>query len=113
MSLISLGATASTAALIALIGPAGAAVTGLLYFVLGSQISGAGTAHEFLPSFWSGLGQHLPTGAGVSLLRNLFYFPDASSGGEIAVLGIYAGAGLVLLLVLSFVRARRRFAAAR
>jgi hypothetical protein len=106
-SLISLGATASTAALIALIGPAGAAVTGLLYFVLGSQISGAGTAPEFLPSFWSGLGQHLPTGAGVSLLRNLFYFPPASSGGEIAVLGVYAGVGLVVLLVVSIVRGRR------
>ncbi len=105
--LISLGCAASTAALIALVGPAGAAITGLLYFVLGSQISGAGTAPEFLPSFWSSLGQHLPAGGGVPLLRNLFYFPDASSGGEIAVLAVYAGAGLILLLVISLLRARR------
>jgi hypothetical protein len=109
--LLSLGCTASTAAMIALLGPAGSAVTALLYFVLGSQISGAGTAPEFLPSFWSGLGQHLPAGAGTSLLRNLFYFPDASSGGEIAVLSVYAGAGLVTLLIVSLVRARRRLAA--
>src|SRR5262245_15878964 len=109
--LLSLGCAASTAALIALIGPAGAAVTGLLYFVLGSQISGAGTAPDFLPSFWSWLGQHLPAGAGVPLLRNLFYFPDASSGGAIAVLAVSAGAGLIVLLVVSFVRARRRPAA--
>jgi hypothetical protein len=108
--LISLGCTASTAALIALLGPAGSAVTALLYFVLGAQISGAGTAPEFLPSFWSGLGQALPTGAGATLLRNLFYFPDASSGGEIAVLAVYAGAGLIALLVITFVRARRRVA---
>jgi hypothetical protein len=110
--LLSLGCTASTAGLIALLGPAGAAVTGLLYFVLGSQISGAGTAPEFLPSFWSGLGQHLPAGAGVSLLRNLFYFPNASSGSEIAILAVYAGVGLVLLLAVSFARARRSIAAA-
>jgi hypothetical protein len=108
MFLISLGATASTAGLIALIGPAGAAVTSILYFVLGAQISGAGTAPEFLPSFWNGLGQHLPAGAGTTLLRNLFYFPEASSGGGIAVLALYAGVGLIVLLATTFVRARRR-----
>jgi hypothetical protein len=106
-SLISLGATASTAALIALIGPAGAAVTSVVYFVLGSQISGAGTAPEFLPSFWNGLGQHLPAGAGTTLLRDLFYFPEASSSGAIAVLAAYAGVGLVSLLAINLVRARR------
>jgi hypothetical protein len=105
--LLSLGCTASTAAMIALIGPAGAAVTGILYFVLGSQISGAGTAPDFLPSFWSSLGQALPAGGGVKLLRNLFYFPDASSGGAIALLAVYSGVGLVVLLVASLVRARR------
>jgi hypothetical protein len=108
MTLISLGATASTAALIALIGPAGSAVTSVLYFVLGSQISGAGTAPDFLPSFWSGLGQHLPAGAGTGLLRDLFYFPEASSSSEIAILAVYAGVGLVSLLVISVIRARRR-----
>jgi hypothetical protein len=111
--LLSLGCAASTAALIALLGPAGAAVTGILYFVLGSQISGAGTAPDFLPSFWSGLGQHLPAGAGVSLLRNLFYFPDASSTGAIVTLGLYAGVGLIALLVISLVRARPRVSATR
>jgi hypothetical protein len=109
-TLISLGASASTAGLIALIGSAGAAVTSILYFVLGAQISGAGTAPEFLPSFWSGLGQNLPAGAGTKLLRNLFYFPEASSGGAIAVLVVYAGVGLIVLLAASFVRARRRAA---
>jgi hypothetical protein len=104
--LLSLGCAASTAALIALIGPAGAAVTGILYFVLGSQISGVGTAPEFLPSFWHHLGQALPAGGGVKLLRNLFYFPDASSGSAIALLAVYAGVGLVALLVISFVRRR-------
>src|SRR5919108_1669788 len=64
MALISAGVAGSTAALVALIGPAGSAVAGLLYFILGAQISGAGTAPQFLPSFWNDLGQALPGGAG-------------------------------------------------
>src|SRR5919108_2179654 len=51
--------------------------------ILGAQISGAGTAPDFLPSFWSDLGQALPGGAGTSLLRDVFYFPEASTGGPI------------------------------
>ena len=51
--------------------------------ILGAQISGAGTAPDFLPSFWSDLGQALPGGAGTSLLRDVLYFPEASTGGPI------------------------------
>jgi hypothetical protein len=108
MALISAGVAASTAALVALIGPAGSAVAGVLYFILGAQISGAGTAPEFLPSFWSNLGQYLPGGAGTPLLRDVFYFPEASIGGPIAILAVYAGAGLLVLLALNVIRARRR-----
>jgi hypothetical protein len=97
---------ASSAALVALIGPAGSAVAGVLYFILGAQISGAGTAREFLPSFWSDLGHHLPGGAGTSLLRNVFYFPEASNGEPIAILTVYAGAGLLVLLALHLIRTR-------
>jgi hypothetical protein len=109
--LLSLGCTASTAAMIALLGPAGSAVTALLYFVLGSQISGAGTAPQFLPGFWRELGQHLPAGGGTTLLRNLFYFPDASSAAAIRLLVAYAAVGLIALVVISLVRARRAAAA--
>jgi hypothetical protein len=108
LSLISLAVTASTAALIALIGPAGSAVTSLLYFVLGGQINGGSTAPEFLPPFWKELGEHLPGGAGVSLLRDVFYFPEASTGRPLAVLGVYAAGGLLVLLALHLVHARRR-----
>jgi len=108
LSLVSLAVTASTAALVALIGAAGSAVAGLLYFVLGSQISGGGTAFDFLPSFWAGLGENLPGGAGGTLFRNVLYFPDAATGGQVAVLAAYAGVGLLVLLGLSLFRARRR-----
>jgi len=98
----------STAALVALIGSAGSAVAGVLYFILGAQISGAGTAPEFLPPFWSDLGHHLPGGAGTSLLRDVFYFPEASTSDPIAILAAYAGTGLLVLLALNLIRARRR-----
>jgi hypothetical protein len=107
MGLLSLATAASTAALVAVIGPAGTAVTGVLYFILGSQISGAGAAPEFLPSFWSGLGQALPAGAGTDLIRRVFYFPDASVGEPVAILAAYAAAGMVAIIALNLVRTRR------
>jgi hypothetical protein len=110
MSLISGGVAASSAALVAIIGPAGSAVAGVLYFILGAQISGAGTAREFLPSFWGDLGHYLPGGAGASLLRDVFYFPEASAGEPIAILAVYVGVGLIVLVALSVVRARRSVA---
>lgn len=108
MALISAGVAGSTAALVALIGSAGSAVAGVLYFILGAQISGAGTAPEFLPPFWSDLGHYLPGGAGTSLLRDVFYFPEASTSNPIAILAAYAGAGLLVLSGLNLIRARRR-----
>jgi hypothetical protein len=111
-TLISLAVTASTAALVALIGPAGSAVASVLYFVLGGQINGGSTAFEFLPPFWKALGEHLPGGAGVSLLRDVIYFPEASTGEPIGILAAYAGGGLLVLLALHIVHSRRRAAAA-
>jgi hypothetical protein len=108
LAFISVAVTASSGALVALIGPAGSGVAALLYFVLGAQISGAGTAPEFLPPFWSGLGQHLPGGAGTSLLRDVFYFPEAPTGEPIEILAAYVGVGLVLVMALSAHYARRR-----
>jgi hypothetical protein len=108
LTLISAAVATSTAALVALIGPLGSGIAGVLYFLLGAQISGAGAAPEFLAPFWSDLGQALPAGAGTSLLRSVFYFPDSSTGESIAILAAYAGAGLAVLLVLNLVHARRR-----
>jgi hypothetical protein len=107
LSLISVAATMSTGAVVALLGPAGAGLTSLVYFVLGAQISGAGTAPEFLPPFWSDLGQALPTGAGTALLRDVFYFPEASTGKPLAILAAYVGVGLVVVVALSLLHLRR------
>jgi hypothetical protein len=106
-TLIGLAVTTSTGALVALMGAAGAGLASLVYFVLGAQISGAGTAPEFLPPFWSDLGQALPGGAGTSLLRDVFYFPQASTGEPIAILAAYVAVGLVVVIALSALARRR------
>jgi hypothetical protein len=106
-SFISLAVTASTAAMVSLIGAAGSAVAGTLFFVIGSQISGGNTALEFRSPFWSGLGEHLPGGAGTALVRNVLYFPDASMAEPIATLAAYVGAGVLVVLGLSALRSRR------
>lgn len=107
LALIGTAVTASTGAVVALIGPAGAGLTSLVYFVLGAQISGAGTAPEFLPPFWSDLGQALPAGAGTSLLRDVFYFPEASTSGPVAILAAYVGVGFLAVMALSLLHLRR------
>jgi hypothetical protein len=108
MALISGAVAGAAAALVALIGPAGSAVAGVLFFVLGAQISGAGAAPELLPPFWSTLGHYLPGGAGTTLLRDVLYFPDAATGDPVAILAAYAGAGLLVVVALSLLRAGRR-----
>jgi hypothetical protein len=107
LTLISFAVTASTAALVALVGPAGSGIAGLLYFVLGAQISGGNTAFEYLPPFWKALGEHLPGGAGNSLMRDVLYFPDASTAGPVAILAAYAGIGLIAFVLLNLIQARR------
>jgi hypothetical protein len=106
-SFISLAVTASTAAMVSLIGAAGSAVAGTLYFVIGSQISGGNTALEFLSPFWSGLGEHLPGGAGTALVRDVLYFPEASMGEPIATLAAYVGVGVLVVLGLTALRGGR------
>jgi hypothetical protein len=106
-ALISLAITASTAALVALIGPAGSGVAALVYFLIGTQVSGANTAPEFLAPFWRVLGEYLPNGAGVTLLRNVFYFPDASVGKSITILAVYVGVGCLVLITLNVLSASR------
>jgi hypothetical protein len=70
---------------------------GAVLFILGSvPISGALVPREFLPTFWSDLGQLLPQGAAITLLRDLSYFPDAPIGAAWWVLAAWAVAGLIL-----------------
>lgn len=97
-ALISLAITASTAAAVALVGSAGALVGGL-YFTLGLIISGSSIAPEMLPTAGRVVGQLLPPGAGASLVRDRLYFPDADSTTPLIVLGLFAGIGLLIVVI--------------
>jgi hypothetical protein len=82
-----------------LIGRAGIAV-GALVFVLGATpISGSLTPREFLPDPWRDLGQWLPQGAGSTLVRDLSYFPDASTTFAWLVPAGWALLGIVLIML--------------
>ena len=96
--LLSVAITASTAAAVALVGPAGA-LLGTLYFTLGVIISGSSILPEFLPTWGRIVGQSLPTGAGVTAIRESLYVPAASRTGPLTVLALYAGIGLVVVLL--------------
>ncbi|HWS35077.1 MAG TPA: hypothetical protein VN408_20350 [Actinoplanes sp.] len=108
LALINLAATASTSALVSLVGSAGAAVGGLLYFLIGAPISGAATAGPLMPVFWHDFGQALPPGAGATLLRRVLYFPDAPLGMPLLTLFLYAGIGALVLGVVNFMAGFRQ-----
>jgi len=96
--LVSLAITGSIAAFVALVGPAGMAA-GLIYFGVGTVISGASIPSEFLPSVARILGQALPTGAGAHAVRDSLYFPHAPVVGPILILSAYAAVGCLIVLI--------------
>lgn len=108
LALISLAVTASTAAFVALVGPAGSLIGGL-YFTVGLIISGTSIAPEMLPRAGHAVGQLLPPGAGATVARDALYFPDAATGGAFAVLFAYAGLGLAVILLSNAAANRTRF----
>lgn len=109
LALISLAVTASTAAFVALIGPAGSLI-GALYFTVGLIISGSSIAPEMLPKAGHAIGQLLPPGAGATVARDAMYFPDAATGGAFVVLGLYSLLGLAVILLVNAAANRTRFA---
>ena len=81
-----------------LLGMAGIAVSGFLFFAFANSASGNGTAPELLPSPWRQLGQLLPPGAGGAALRNTGYFGGAAIAQPIVVLAAFSLAGALLVL---------------
>ncbi|KRB77995.1 hypothetical protein ASE01_07410 [Nocardioides sp. Root190] len=108
LALISLAVTASTAAFVALLGPAGSLIGGL-YFTVGLIISGSSIAPEMLPRFGHAIGQMLPPGAGATVARDAMYFPEAATGGAFVVLWLYSLLGLAVVLASNATANRTRF----
>jgi hypothetical protein len=77
---------AVTVGAVAVGGRPGIAPVAAVMVLLGVPLSGAMSAPEFLPTFWGGLGQWLPPGAGANLVRTVAFFPDASAAGSAWIL---------------------------
>jgi hypothetical protein len=82
-----------------LIGSRGIAVGAVLAMLIGNPISGAAQPAQFLPGAWGEIGQYFPPGAGATLMRDLSYFPDASTLQAWLVLSGWVALGIVLMLV--------------
>lgn len=93
-----------------LLGRAGFAVAALLFILGATPLSGATVPRDFLPHPLAVLGGWFPQGAGNTLLRNLSYFPDASTTSGWLVPAIWTGIG-VALIALSLRRTAARTAA--
>jgi hypothetical protein len=90
---------AGVAGLGAMLGRAGAGLGMLLVIFLGNPLSAATSAPEMLPQPWGDVGQLMPPGAGVSLVRSVAFFDGAGAGGPLTVLSVWALAGLALVLL--------------
>jgi hypothetical protein len=89
----------STAGLIALLGPAGLGLAAVLMVFLGNPFAGAGSAPELLPDAVGQLGQWLPPGAAVSMLRSTAYFDCNGANGHLAVLITWSVLGFAAIVV--------------
>ncbi|WP_419994679.1 ABC transporter permease [Streptomyces boninensis] len=105
--LTALAGSAAVAGFAALLGPAGIGVGALFNVFLGNPFSGLTSAPEMLPQPFGMLGQWLPPGAGGQLLRSVAFFDGSAASGPVLVLGIWAGAGLLLVTLGSLVQRRR------
>jgi hypothetical protein len=93
-----LGITVSTVTLClqALLGVVGTTIAILIFVVFGNPASGGGFPFPLLPGLWRGLGPYTPSGAGVTLVRNIVYFGGHGTGFAALVLSGWLAAALAL-----------------
>jgi hypothetical protein len=97
---ITIAAMASaTAELIALIGLAGLGLAAAAFVFVGNPFSGASSAPQLLPGIVNHLGQWLPPGAGLSLLRSVAYFHGHGVEPHLAVLLTWTAVGVLAIVV--------------
>jgi len=81
---------------VALLGRAGVLVGPVLFLLIANPLSAATGPVEFLAQPWGAVGQLLPPGAAATLLRDLSYFPDATTLTSWLALGGWTLLGLLL-----------------
>jgi hypothetical protein len=97
-ALVVFSVAAASLALQAVLGMLGTGVAILIFVVLGNPSSGGPFAFELLPGLWRTVGPLIPTGAAVTSIRNVAYFPDASLWPALAVLFVWAAVGVAVTL---------------
>ncbi|MDQ8706426.1 ABC transporter permease [Streptomyces sp. LHD-70] len=107
LALSTLAVSATVAGLAAVLGRAGIALGALTVVLIGNPFSGVASAPELLPEPAGAIGQWLPPGAGGTLLRSVSFFDGAAASRPAWTLAVWAGVGLVLVLVGGAVRGRR------
>ncbi|MBO0772974.1 MAG: ABC transporter permease, partial [Actinobacteria bacterium] len=107
IALTVLAIAAGVGGLASLAGYPGLAVGALLMVFCGNPFSAVGSAPEMLPVPAGAIGQLLPPGAGQELLRSAAYFGGNGSAGHLAVLIVWAVAGITAVLAGDMLRPRR------
>ncbi|WP_223180130.1 ABC transporter permease [Streptomyces griseicoloratus] len=97
--LSALAVAAAVAGLGTLLGQRGVGLGAALVMLLGNPFSGAASAPEMLPEPVGTIGQWLPPGAGVSLLRSVSFFDGAAATGPALTLTCWAALGLGAVLL--------------
>jgi hypothetical protein len=96
---LALAVSLATAALTQLFGVPGIALAALTFIIVGNSASGGPVPYRFLPDGFRQISQLLPSGAGVSALRQAIYFGGNEMTQPILVLACWAIAGLVTVLI--------------
>ncbi|MBT3149396.1 DUF3533 domain-containing protein [Streptomyces sp. CHD11] len=95
-TLITFAAAAAGMAFQVLLGTAGIALSVLLFVVLGNPSAGGVYPTTLLPPFWAAIGQALPNGAGVTLVRSYSYFGGHQTSTAWWVLAAWAAGGVLI-----------------
>ncbi|MGW0737783.1 ABC transporter permease [Streptomyces sp. NPDC002851] len=106
LALFTLAVGAAVAGLAAVLGRTWIGLGAMVVVLLGNPFSGITSAPEMLPEPVGELGQWLPPGAAGTLLRSVTFFDHAGAAKPLLTLGIWAAAGLLLVL-LGALRGRR------
>ncbi|MDJ0396244.1 hypothetical protein QMK17_23330 [Rhodococcus sp. G-MC3] len=93
-----LGTASTVVGLNALLGASGIGIGAVITMFVANPISGATLPYQFIAGPWGAIGQYFVPGAAASLVREINYFPDASSLHEWIVLLAWILAGVALSL---------------
>ena len=92
--LLGFGTASVAIGLQALLGPAGGAISMMVYVVLGNPASGVAFPSQLLPGLWRWLGPYLPAGAGLNLVKGIVYFGGNDTATPALILGAWLALGL-------------------